>query len=382
MFTANRKNQSNSVFIKLLRWPLKYARCQARCLVVGAVILFALIFLNSTNLSSKSNSETLSEENRATVEEKLDISFEEGILGGPVDSGNAAIIPVAQAAYDFTSDDEQENADYAISERSGLISQDNPAPGSSNIFGNIRKDVVTYTVQSGDTPSDIGIKFDINTDTILWANSLRDGDLIRPGDKLLILPINGVRIKVAAKDTLASLAKKYSGKTDEIIAFNELPLEGTLTAGDYIIIPNGELPSTAPKPAVTAPKYAKSTVPASNWLIFPTTGKDWGKIHASNGVDVANVCGTPIYAAAAGKVIVSDGIGWNGGYGKNVRIQHPNGVVTLYAHASQLVVGAGEEVAQGQLIALMGTTGRSTGCHLHFEVRGASNPLAGKQRNI
>lgn len=142
------------------------------------------------------------------------------------------------------------------------------------------------------------------------------------------------------------------------------------------------MPLVAPKPAVTAPKYAKSTVPASNWLIVPASGKDWGRIHASNGVDVANVCGTPIYAAAAGRIILSDGIGWNGGYGKYIQIQHPSGVVTLYAHASQLLVGVGEEVAQGQLIAIMGTTGRSTGCHLHFEVRGASNPLAGKQRAI
>ena len=101
------------------------------------------------------------------------------------------------------------------------------------------------------------------------------------------------------------------------------------------------------------------------------------RIHGQNGVDVASACGTPIYAAAAGAVILSDGIGWNFGYGKYIMIRHSNGVVTVYGHASRLLVNQGDYADQGQLIALMGTTGRSTGCHLHFEVRGAKNPMAG-----
>jgi len=140
--------------------------------------------------------------------------------------------------------------------------------------------------------------------------------------------------------------------------------------------------SMAPQPKYSAPKYASSVQPANNWLIYPTSGRSWGRIHSNNGVDVANPCGTPIYAAAAGQVILSDSSGWNGGYGKYIKIQHPNGVVTLYAHASQLLVSGGESVVQGQLIAYMGTTGRSTGCHLHFEVRGAKNPLAGMRGTI
>ncbi len=355
--------------------PLKYLRCQRRCFIVAAVILFVLIFLNLTESPIKGRLETSAEEEQGTIEEKLNTSFSEGFLGGPINLGSVTI-PEAQAAYDFTNDDEQENADFAVLEGSGLISQDSPMPPGSNLFGSIRREVTTYIVQNGDTPFDIAVKFGINTDTILWANNLRDGSIIRPGDQLVILPINGVRIKVGAKDTVTSLAKKYSGKTEEIIAFNDLSPEGKLEAGGLIIIPNGEMPSLAPSPKVTAPKYAQETVPVSNWLVAPATGRNWGRIHASNGVDVSNVCGTPIYAAAAGKVILSDGIGWNGGYGKYVKILHSNGVVTLYAHASRLLVETGTEVIQGQLIALMGTTGRSTGCHLHFEVRGAKNPLA------
>jgi murein DD-endopeptidase MepM/ murein hydrolase activator NlpD len=230
-------------------------------------------------------------------------------------------------------------------------------------------------VQPGDTASAIAVKFNINTDTILGANNLRDADLIRPGDRLVILPINGVRIKVGAKDTIELLAKKYNGKASEIMAFNYLTDNSKLVVGDYIIIPDGEMPVAA-QPKVTAPKYAKSSLPLVSWLMIPTTGRDWGRIHGNNGVDIANVCGTPIYAAADGTVMVSDGVGWNGGYGKYIMIQHKNGVVTLYAHASRLLVSAGEQVEQGQLVSLMGTTGRSTGCHLHFEVHGARNPLA------
>jgi len=260
----------------------------------------------------------------------------------------------------------------------GLISQDSPIPPGADPFISMNKEVITYVVQTGDTPFDIAIKFGINTDTILAANNMRDGDLIRPGDKLIILPLNGIRIKVGAKDTVASLAKKYSGKTEEIIAFNELSPDDKLTVGDFIIIPDGEplTPVSRPSPKVTAPKYAKEMTPLDNWLIAPASGRNWGRLHGRNAVDIASPCGTPIYAAAAGKIIVSDGIGWNNGYGKYIEIQHSNGVKTLYGHSSQLLVNVGDEVGQGQLIMLMGTTGRSTGCHVHFEVRGAKNPLA------
>jgi murein DD-endopeptidase MepM/ murein hydrolase activator NlpD len=290
-------------------------------------------------------------------------------------------MPVAQVSADLIDSEATTTTDSAIyAGSSGILSEDYPVPSNGNPFGGFRKDVTTYVVEGGDTPFDIAAKFDINTDTILWANNLRDGDIIRPGDKLLILPINGVRVKIGAKDTLESLAKKYSGKVPEIQQFNGLESDN-LAVGSYLMIPDGE-PATLPSQKstkYTAPEYAKSTAPANDWLIAPTTGYDWGILHYNNAVDIANVCGTPIYAAAAGKVILSDGIGWNGGYGKNIKIQHPNGVITHYAHASQLLVDVGDEVAQGQLIALMGTTGHSTGCHLHFEVIGAKNPLVGRQ---
>jgi murein DD-endopeptidase MepM/ murein hydrolase activator NlpD len=303
-----------------------------------------------------------------------------GVLGGPMVFGSL-VAPVAQAQIDFSADDQYEDYDMVVVENNSIISSANPS--GTAMFSGFRIEILKYVVKQGDNPEKIAISFDINTDTLLSANGLNDNSIIKPGQELTILPINGVRVQVGKKDTLDSIAKKYKGDKMEIIAFNNLTLDEKINVGDWLIIPDGEMPP-APKaaPRYTTPtnKYANSTIPAG-WLIIPTVGHDWGKIHASNGVDIAAACGTPVYAAAAGTVILSDGVGYNGGYGKYIKIQHPNGVVTLYGHSSKLLVDAGEKVGQGQLIMLMGTTGRSTGCHLHFEVRGASNPLAGKARN-
>ena len=301
---------------------------------------------------------------------------ETGIFGGPFSGLEQILMPTAQGAIDFTTDDEVENKDLVILQENSVIAPNSPDP--YGMFGSFKKEIRTYIVVAGDNPEKIAAVFGISTNTLLWANNLRDGSIIKPGQELVILPINGVRIKAGPKDTIASLAKKYQGKDDEIIAFNNLPSDGALSAGEYIIIPGGEMPEAiAPKTnKATAPKYATSTQKAGNWLIVPATGRNWGRKHSYNGVDISNPCGTPIYAAAAGSVILSDGSGWNGGYGKYIKIQHPNGVVTLYAHLSSILVSGGDGVAQGQLIGYMGTTGRSTGCHLHFEVRGAKNPLA------
>ena len=175
-------------------------------------------------------------------------------------------------------------------------------------------------------------------------------------------------------DTLVGIIKKYKGDLAKTLAVNDLPLDGAILAGQEIVVVDGAPPRRY-VPRYSAPRYAASTVSAG-YFIYPTTGRNWGRIHANNGVDVANSCGTGIYAAATGSVILSDGVGWNGGFGKYIKIKHPNGVVTLYSHNSRNLVSAGERVEQGRLIAYMGTTGRSSGCHLHFEVHGAHNPLA------
>jgi murein DD-endopeptidase MepM/ murein hydrolase activator NlpD len=98
-------------------------------------------------------------------------------------------------------------------------------------------------------------------------------------------------------------------------------------------------------------------------------------LHGFDAVDIGCPTGTPIYAAAAGTVIIAKSAGWNGGYGKYVAIKHDNGTETVYGHMHEVDVQVGETVAQGQQIGEVGMTGRATGPHVHFEVRGAKNPL-------
>jgi murein DD-endopeptidase MepM/ murein hydrolase activator NlpD len=135
---------------------------------------------------------------------------------------------------------------------------------------------------------------------------------------------------------------------------------------------------TAPAVKVVSPvsKSGVKVTSGGGWLSYPAPGavKTQG-IHGYNAVDLAASVGTPIRAAAAGEVIVSKNSGWNGGYGQYIVIRHSNGAQTLYGHLSANSVGVGAYVSQGEVIGLMGNTGKSTGPHLHFEVRGATNPF-------
>jgi len=252
-----------------------------------------------------------------------------------------------------------------------------------------RNEIITYEVKVGDTISSIAEYHNVSIETILWANKLTEKSILKPGMKLEILPITGVKHVISKDETLNGIAVYYKADIDKIIEFNDLPADGKIIAGKVIIIPDGKMPVMQKRVAVStrpglAIKYginpqAPSIITArvdTGYFIYPTIGRNWGIIHGFNGVDIATACGTPIYAAADGEVITADGSGWNGGYGKFVKIRHPNGVITLYAHMSKILVTMNENVVKDQIIGLVGTTGRSTGCHLHFEVRGATNPLA------
>lgn len=241
---------------------------------------------------------------------------------------------------------------------------------------NNRTDIASYTVQAGDTPSAIAAEFGITLNTLLWANGLSAASTIRIGQELVILPTSGVRHKVKDGDTVSSIARLYKGDVDDVIVFNNLPPDAEIRAGQYVIIPDGEMPRPTYRPSSSSSYASSRSGPdLGGYFIRPTSGRISQGLHPTNAVDIAAPCWTPIYAAAAGSVVVADGYGWNGGYGYYARIQHPNGTATVYAHAIKLAVSLGEQVAQGQLIAYMGSTGRSTGCHLHFEVWSARNPF-------
>lgn len=219
------------------------------------------------------------------------------------------------------------------------------------------------------------------------ANEL-DSTKIQVGQELLILPVNGIIHMVEKGESINSIAKKYNAKRDEVISYNDLSSEGTVYIGDVLIVPNGKMPKQVVPSTSTSSSYAQVTLPNS-YFIVPTVGTVTQGAHysyTSNGkayytaIDISNAIGTPVVAAAGGTVQIAKNR-WP--YGNYITILHPNGVVSLYAHLSFFGKGidAGAKVSQGQIIGYMGNTGRTvrgtggTGSHLHFETRGASNPL-------
>ena len=238
-------------------------------------------------------------------------------------------------------------------------------------------EIRVYTVRPEDSLSEIAEMFDVTTNTIMWANDINAANEIQPGDTLVILPVAGVRHIIKKGDSLESIAKKYDGDADEILEFNRYVSADELVVGETIIVPGGAIQVPVRSGAGAQPVSVTGAVAGSAaGFSHPAPGaiKTQG-IHGYNAVDLAAGHGTAVRAAAAGEVIVSKSSGWNGGYGNYIVIRHPNGTQTLYAHLSSNAVGMGAYVAQGEVIGGMGNTGRSTGTHLHFEVRGARNPF-------
>ena len=235
--------------------------------------------------------------------------------------------------------------------------------------------ISVHVIREDETLSDIADMFGVTVNTIRWANNLTAKASVSEGDKLIILPITGVKHEVKKGDTPASIAKKYHGDETEILQFNGIEDEAELAVGMNIIIPNGEVSAPAPLKKST-PKKSSGATTYSGYYMRPIAGGHRSQgIHGHNGVDLAASVGTPIYASAAGTVIISKTGGYNGGYGNYIVIRHDNGTQTLYAHNTENYVGVGETVSQGQTIGTVGSTGRSTGAHVHFEVRGAKNPF-------
>ena len=259
----------------------------------------------------------------------------------------------------------------------------------TNISQKPRAEIEEYVVENGDTISSIAKKKDITTDTIKWANNLTS-DQIKPDQKLKILPVSGVSHIVKSGDTLESVAKKYSAEAQAIMdfPFNDVPDDFKLKVGQLLIVPDGvppqapiTSPRSRPQPQYLAqgPNSPAFIAPFGAQFIWPTGGQVsqyFAWYHP--GVDIANRAGPGIAASDGGVISVA---GWPDGYGygNRVVIDHGNGYSSLYAHLSNIYVSVGERVSRGQLIGQMGSTGRSTGTHLHLEIhyKGVPvNPLA------
>ncbi len=250
-----------------------------------------------------------------------------------------------------------------------------------------RDQIIDYTVKSGETLSQIADNFGIDSNTIKWANDLEDKDAIKPGQVLKILPVSGVAHHVVRGDTVYSIAKKYDTNPQAIVdfPFNDIGENLSLRISQIIIVPDGTpeekpRPSKAPVKVVEGPTDTKKPGDkptkqgngiGTGSFMWPVRGlitQGFKSYHP--GLDIAGSSGDPVVAADGGEVIVS---GWtdNTGYGNRVMIKHPNGYVTLYGHllSNSNRVKTGDKVSKGQVIGLRGSTGRSTGPHLHFEVR-------------
>lgn len=253
----------------------------------------------------------------------------------------------------------------------GPVGEDEIAGHSAN-SGEIR----VYTVREGDSLSMVAEMFGVTTNTIMWANDLPKATAIKPGQTLVILPLAGVRHVVKKGDTVASIAKKYEGDFEEILSYNQLASADELVVGDTLIIPGGAMHLAPVRKISSAQPTSVSGSVSGGGFTHPAPGsvKSQG-VHGYNAVDLAGSFGSTIRAAADGEVIVAKASGWNGGYGSYIVVRHGNGTQTLYAHLSSLNVGVGNYVSQGEVIGGMGSTGKSTGTHLHFEVRGGRNPF-------
>lgn len=301
--------------------------------------------------------------------------FKDGVEGESAIIFNSQTIPLLEAPLNVDPMAGTGGGDITIVQNNALLAATGPLGSIADIEESAKTNgqISIYIVRETDTLSAIAKMFGVSVNTIIWANNLSRTDLIKPGQMLVILPVSGVQYTVVKGDTIESIAKRFRGDVDEIIQYNDLPVSGVLAVGSAIVIPNGE--SYAVSSPTSRLRSAGGPEYPGYYLRPVVGGRKSQGLHGYNGVDFAASCGAPVLASASGDVIVDRSYGWNGGYGLYTVIRHSNSTQTLYSHLSAVIVQAGWPVVQGQVIGYIGTTGNSTGCHLHFEVRGAKNPF-------
>lgn len=288
------------------------------------------------------------------------------------DAGPEAYSPVRLQSYGAV-----------VNQDAGLVSR--RAVFTTPKVATARTATLTYTVQAGDTLEAIAARFNLLPTTLMWSNKdvEEKPDLLEIGQVLSILPVNGVLHTVAANDTLDDIAKRYKVKPGDIVGLPQNGLDGqsNLLVGQRIIVPDGVKPLVLQQvgQAGAAPARGRFTgtapnVAATGSFRWPTQGVItqnywWGH----RGIDIANSIGTPVVASDAGYVQFA---GWSpDGYGNLIIVNHGNGFSSYYAHLSTIFAVPGQQLARGQAIGAVGSTGRSTGPHLHFEIRQSGGQL-------
>jgi len=261
--------------------------------------------------------------------------------------------------------------------------------------------VTQYTIQKGDSVESIAKQFGLKDGSIVWGNTdalAKDANFLQPGQTLIILPVDGAFYKWKQADNLESVAATWNTTVDAILNWpgNELnPLAPSIAPGQWLILPGGwklydwEAPmirtgksSTFALGAGACPNGYDGPVGTGDWA-WPTSSA-WHWLSGNNylgsahpGIDIALYLGMPIMAADNGVVVYA---GWSQnrdgtpGYGNLVIIDHLDGWHTFYGHLSQINVHCGESMYGGMILGLGGSTGNSTGPHLHFEMRYGSAP--------
>lgn len=245
---------------------------------------------------------------------------------------------------------------------------------STNFSEDVRGEIVEYQVQKGDTIAGISEKFGVSVETVKWQNNLTK-DTIKEGQTLEILPITGIAHKVNKGDTVYSIAKKYDVDPQAIVnyPFNSFSNDETfqLAIGQIVFVPDGVKPAevlSSPVARIRQSTPDAGTVAGSGNFVWPSAGTITQRfVWYHKGLDIANRAAPDVLAADSGKVLLA---GWpdSYGYGNRVIVDHGNGYKTLYAHLQKIYVLPGQGVNRGSAIGKMGSTGRSTGTHLHFEV--------------
>lgn len=290
-------------------------------------------------------------------------------------SQNVALLQASVTPFSILEDEDNISDDKALSPNVGLtgVSDDQDILDSSCGEPNV------YVVVAGDSISKVAKLLDVSENTVIAANNMKK--ILTRDDVLFIPSVSGVQHIVAKGQTLQQISKLYKVDMNDIVFCNGITSDAMLEIGDELTVPGGEIDvkenNETPKKSTTPKKkqyYENYSVQNIAGFINPVPKykRVSQKIHGNNSVDLAAPIGTPIVASASGTVLLARK-GYNGGYGNMIIIKHPNGTRTLYAHLSKISISKGEQVSQGEVIGYVGSTGRSTGPHLHYEVHGARN---------